>query len=463
MKTKNIFRCRECGFASSKWLGRCSECGKWNSFDEELLAQKTQPVRRALTDFSTEVSELDKVSSDSFARTPTGIGEFDRILGGGVVDGSLILLGGPPGIGKSTLMLEVSAALASAENPVLYVSGEESPGQIKNRAERLGAVKSGIYVLCETNLENILETIERVSPRHVVLDSIQTVYRPDLTGAPGTVSQVRECAAEMLKLAKSRRISVFILGHVTKEGDLAGPRVLEHIVDTVLYFESEKQQIYRILRVNKNRFGPAAEIGVFEMKATGLEGVSNPSALFLRERGSTPASGSVVTVSVEGTRPILVEIQSLVTKANYGVPRRQANGIDYNRMVMLIAVLERRCGFHLEFQDVYINVAGGLKLRDTAEDLAAAVSIASASSDFVVSEHTIAVGEVGLSGELRAVSRLGDRLKEAEAMGFEEAVVPKSGLSRASLPKKIKIRPAETLSEAVGILRGNSSAAGRKE
>ncbi|PKN00685.1 MAG: DNA repair protein RadA [Elusimicrobia bacterium HGW-Elusimicrobia-1] len=453
MKTKNIFRCRECGFSSAKWLGRCPECGKWNSFDEELLSQKTQPVRRTLTDFSSEVSPIDKISAGSFARTPTGIGEVDRILGGGVVDGSMVLLGGPPGIGKSTLMLEISAALAAVSGPVLYVSGEESPGQIKNRADRVSASRDGIFVLCETNLENIVEAIGRLSPRHVVIDSIQTVYRPDLAGAPGTVSQVRECAAEMLKIAKSRGISVFLLGHVTKEGDLAGPRVLEHIVDTVLYFESEKQQIYRILRVNKNRFGPAAEIGVFEMKETGLEGVSNPSALFLRERGDAAASGSVVTVSIEGSRPILVEIQSLVTKANYGVPRRQANGIDYNRMVMLIAVLERRCGFHLEFQDVYLNVAGGLKLKSTAEDLAAAVSVASASSDFTVPVSVVAVGEVGLSGEIRAVSRLGDRLKEAEAMGFHEAVVPKSGLSRATLPKKIKIHPASTLAEAVEILR----------
>ncbi len=453
MKAKTIFRCQECGFSSGKWLGKCPDCGTWNTFSEEKQIEKSDKARRTLTDFTGDASPLDEISSENFSRTATEISEFDRILGGGVVAGSLVLLGGPPGIGKSTIMLQVSKALASNGKSLLYISGEESMGQIKNRADRLNIKSKNLYLLSETNLENIIEAINKIKPGYVVLDSIQTTYRSDIAGAPGTVSQVRECSAELLKLAKSRGVSVFILGHVTKEGDLAGPRVLEHIVDTVLYFESEKQQVYRILRVNKNRFGPTSEIGVFEMKSDGLKEVKNPSSLFLSEQMSGIA-GSAISPTIEGTRPILVEIQSLVTKANFGVPRRQANGIDYNRMVLLIAVLERRLGFHLEFQDVYVNVVGGIKIKETAVDLATAAAVAGAYSNFVIPEKLIIIGEVGLSGEIRAVGQIDERLKESENLGFKKAVIPKNNTKALNYKGKMEILPVISLQEAVGILKG---------
>lgn len=452
MKQKVIFRCQECGFSSGKWLGKCPDCGKWNTFSEEKQIEKSDKARRTLTDFSGKVMPLNDVSSENFTRIPTKISEFDRILGGGVVDGSLILLGGPPGIGKSTLMLQVSQALSSDSRSLLYISGEESAGQIKNRADRLNIKSKNLYLISETNLENIIETINKIDPKYVVLDSIQTIYRSDISGAPGTVSQVRECSAEFLKLAKSRGISVFLLGHVTKEGDLAGPRVLEHIVDTVLYFESEKQQIYRILRVNKNRFGPTSEIGVFEMKSDGLSEVKNPSSLFLGEHAQNVA-GTAIAPTIEGTRPILVEIQSLVTKANFGIPRRQASGIDYNRMLLLIAVLERRAGLRLEMQDVYVNVVGGIKIKETAVDLASAVAIAGSYANFVVPEKTVIIGEVGLSGEIRAVSQIEERLKESENLGFRKAIVPKNNIKGLNYKGSVEVLPVSFLSDAINIIK----------
>jgi len=469
MKNKTIYRCRECGFSSPKWLGRCPECGAWNTMDEELLAtsknlssifsSSSSRSRRTLTDFSSRVSLIKDISEGDFKRTATGISEFDRILGGGVVDGSVVLLGGPPGIGKSTLMLQAASELFSkSKNNVLYISGEESAAQIKNRAQRIldkDALSDGIYVLCETNLENIIENIKNTAPKYVVIDSIQTIYREDLSGAPGTVSQVRECAAEILKVAKAGSLSIFILGHVTKEGDLAGPRVLEHIVDTVLYFEAEKQQIYRILRAAKNRFGPTSEIGVFEMTSSGLKEVKNPSSLFLSEHvlteGKGDIPGSVTTATVEGTRPILVEIQALTSRASgFGAPRRQTNGFDYNRAALLIAVLESRCGLHLETQDIYLNVAGGLRIKETAIDLAAALALAGSFMGFCVPYHTIVIGEVGLAGEVRAVGNLDERLKEAEAMGFREAIIPRNNTLRGFKYKnKIQIKPVSTLKETI--------------
>ncbi len=451
---------------SPKWLGRCPDCGAWNTLHEE---EKEIPTlergvvrRRTLTDFSSqEAALLAEVNEGSFNRVPTGITEFDRILGGGVVDGSMILLGGPPGIGKSTLMLQVSSALLLERqgSKVLYVSGEESSSQVKNRAQRLGIdgkAADGFYVLCETNLENILESIKKISPDYLVIDSIQTVYRDDLSGAPGTVSQVRDCAAEFLKLAKATSMSIFLLGHVTKEGDLAGPRVLEHIVDTVLYFETEKDEIYRVLRAAKNRFGPTSEIGVFEMTSQGLEEVKNPSSIFLSEQSSLPqdVSGSVITATVEGSRPILIEIQSLVSRGSgFGAPRRQTNGFDYNRAALLIAVLESRCGLHLETQDIYLNVAGGLKIRETAIDLAAALAIAGAFMDFSVARDVIVVGEVGLAGEVRAVSRIEERLKGAESMGFQKAIIPRNNMKGLKYKGKIQLHTVSLVKEAIEIVK----------
>lgn len=451
MKVKSVFRCQKCGYSSAKWLGKCPECGEWNTFVEEQEKAKTEPARRQLTPFSSEVVELSRVTHRESIRQITGISEFDRILGGGIVDGSLILLGGPPGIGKSTLMLQTSYALALREKKILYISGEESLEQTALRAKRLKLNSNGIYLVAENNLENILEAVNKTAPDYVIVDSIQTVFHPELSGAPGTVGQVRECAAEFLRLAKSGKRTVFLLGHVTKEGDIAGPRVLEHIVDTVLYFESEKQQIFRILRAYKNRFGPTSEIGIFEMTTEGLIEVKNPSAIFLAER-TTNIAGSAVTVTMEGTRPFLVEVQALVAPTNFGVPRRQVNGFDYNRAVLLIAVLERRVGLPLGSVDIFINIAGGMKIKETAIDLATAVAVASAQSNFVVPEEAIFIGEVGLAGEVRSVVQLSERLSEAEKLGFKTAIIPGKNLIR-KYSGKLKIIPVETVSQAISVVK----------
>ncbi|MBQ3943770.1 MAG: DNA repair protein RadA, partial [Elusimicrobia bacterium] len=373
-----------------------------------------------LTGFSSGTFPLSDVTVKSFERIKTGIKEFDHMIGGGIVPGSLTLLGGAPGIGKSTLMLQVSGAL-SKTGTVLYISGEESLSQVKSRAERLNISKDNIFLASETNLENIVSAVNKIQPKFLVIDSIQTTYHPEFTSAPGSVGQVRECSAELLRIAKSHHITVFILGHVTKDGDLAGPRILEHIVDTVLYFENEKQQIYRILRAYKNRFGPTSEIGIFEMKADGLREVENPSLIFLSENSNTVA-GNVVTSSIEGTRPLLIEIQSLVARTNFGLPRRMVSGYDLNRVIIIIAVLEKRIGIPLDNQDVFINVVGGIKIKETASDLAIACAIASANNGVVCPDKTVIFGEVGLAGEVRAVSQIRERLTEAEKLGFKKAI-----------------------------------------
>ncbi|MFH1367578.1 MAG: DNA repair protein RadA [Elusimicrobiota bacterium] len=455
-KVKTVFRCQDCGYASAKWLGRCPDCGKWNSLVEEkenVIPDSARRIRQ-LTDFSSEVVPLKDVSVEDFERMTTGIHEFDRILGGGVVPASVILLGGPPGIGKSTLMLQVSSALSNrkSRNMVLYVSGEESLSQAKSRADRIGIKSQSLYLLSETNLENILEAVNKVKPDVVVVDSIQTTFRSDLAGAPGSVGQVRECAAEFLRLAKSKGISVFLLGHVTKEGDLAGPRVLEHIVDTVLYFETERQQVYRVLRAYKNRFGPTSEIGIFEMKSDGLAEVSNPSMLFLGER-SINVPGNVIVATIEGTRPLLLEVQSLVTRVNFGMPRRMVTGYDTNKVVLMIAVLEKRIGLHLESQDVFVNVVGGVRIKETGADLGIACAIASAFSDFVCPPKVIILGEVGLAGEVRSINQLSERLIEAEKLGFEKAIVPKSNLKNFHYKGKIEIIGVESVQQAIELLK----------
>jgi DNA repair protein RadA/Sms len=453
-KIKTIFRCQECGYSSVKWLGRCPDCGKWNTFveEKELSASKSGfSSSRLLTDFSSEILPINKVSISEFQRIDTGIGEFDRILGGGVVPGSLVLLGGPPGIGKSTLMLQVSESL-SKKDTVLYVSGEESLSQIKIRAERLTLHAENLFLVSETNLEKIIEAISKVKPKIVVIDSIQTMYRQDIPSAPGSVGQVRECSAELLRIAKSENITVFLLGHVTKEGNIAGPRVLEHIVDTVLYFEAERQQIYRILRAYKNRFGPTSEIGIFEMKGEGLKEVNNPSMIFLDER-ETDTPGNIIISTIEGTRPLLLEVQALVTRTNFGFPKRMVTGYDLNKITLLIAVLEKRLGLKLESQDVFVNIVGGMKIKETAVDLGIACAISSAHENYLSPEKVVVIGEVGLGGEVRSVSQIAERLNEAEKLGFEKAIVPKGNLKNLQFNGKLKIVGVDNLYSAIKELK----------
>jgi len=454
-KVKTTYLCQQCGYESAQWLGKCPGCGAWNSFVEEKFtaqAKGAAPARQ-LTGFSSEVLKLKDIPTDDFSRYSTGIKEFDNMIGGGVVPGSLVLLGGAPGIGKSTLMLHISDALSS-KGTVLYISGEESLAQVKSRAERLKVKKDNIFLASETNLQNIVDAVNKIEPKFLVVDSIQTTYHPELSSAPGTVGQVRETAAELLRVAKSKNITVFLLGHVTKEGDLAGPRVLEHIVDTVLYFENERQHTYRILRSYKNRFGPTSEIGIFEMGQTGLSEVSNPSLIFLGER-TAGAPGNIVTVSVEGTRPLLLEVQALAARTNFQIPRRMVSGYDANRVTILIAVLENRLNLPLEMQDVFVNIAGGVKIKETSADLAVACAIVSANSGFVCPKDLVAFGEVGLAGEVRSVALCAERLAEAEKLGFKKAIVPKGNLKNLQYKGKIEIFGAESLDAAIKFLRNN--------
>jgi DNA repair protein RadA/Sms len=451
-KTKTSFRCQECGYSSARWLGRCPECDHWNSFvEEEENVAPASKQHRSITSFSSEIVCLDDIRVAPLVRSATGLAEFDRVLGGGVVPGSLVLLGGPPGIGKSTLMLQaISGLLKTSQVRGLYISGEESLQQVKDRAHRLGLKAPQLSLVSETELSKIIDAVDKVSPSFCVIDSIQTIYRDDMASAPGSVGQVRECAAELLRLAKSRGITVFVLGHVTKEGDLAGPRVLEHMVDTVLYFESEREQIFRLLRSHKNRFGPTHEVGVFRMTGEGLTGVKSPSEIFLQER--TRAPGSVVVASLEGTRPIMLEVQALVARTHFGFPKRMVTGFDANRALLLIAVLEKRLGLHLENEDVFINLVGGLKIKEPAIDLGVALAIASAHRNQALASDTLWIGEVGLGGEIRSVSGLGMRLAEAAQLGFKCAIVPQTNLREAQQELhslKLDIQGIRWLSEAL--------------
>ncbi|MDR3071288.1 MAG: DNA repair protein RadA [Endomicrobium sp.] len=452
-KQKTKFLCQQCGYESAKWLGRCSSCGTWNSFSEEKFSTplKLRSPSRQLTGFSSQVLRLNEISVKDFVSYKTKIKEFDTMIGGGVVPGSLILLGGAPGIGKSTLILHISDAL-SEQGTVLYISGEESLSQVKARAERLNIKKDNIFLASETNLQNIIDAVDKIDPKILVIDSIQTTYHPELTSAPGTVAQVRETAAEFLRIAKSKNITVFLLGHITKEGDLAGPRVLEHIVDTVLYFENERQHAYRILRAYKNRFGPTSEIGIFEMNSSGLSEVSNPSLIFLGER-AVNAAGNIVTVSMEGTRPLLLEVQALSTRTAFGIPRRMVSGYDINRIIILIAVLEKRLNLSLGMQDIFVNIAGGVKVKETSIDLAAACAIVSANLGFLCPKDIVIFGEVGLAGEVRSVALVAERLTEAEKLGFRKAIIPKSNLKKLSYKGKIDVFATETLDTAIKFLR----------
>jgi len=420
-KVKTFYQCQSCGYTSPKWLGKCPDCGTWNSLVEER--KETSPSRSSLGHFrKSEPQLLSSIKAGYEQRTSTGIKELDRVLGGGVVTGSVVLVGGDPGIGKSTLLLQALSGL-SRYGQVLYVSGEESPEQIKIRAERLSINSNDIILLSETSLIGIVDTALKLVPKAIVVDSIQTVYTEDILSAPGSVSQVRECAAKLMIFAKKSDIPVFLVGHVTKEGAIAGPRVLEHIVDTVLYFEGDRGHSYRILRTVKNRFGSTNEIGVFEMSDAGLREIENPSELFLLERPLN-VSGSVVVAALEGTRPLMVELQSLVSQTNFGMPRRTTIGVDFNRVNLLVAVLEKRAGLHLGGMDIFVNVVGGLRIIEPAVDLGIISTIASSFKDIPIDPKTFVFGEVGLSGEIRAIAQAEVRIKEASKIGFKKAVMP---------------------------------------
>jgi DNA repair protein RadA/Sms len=428
-------------------MGQCPSCHEWNTFVEEKVPERKAGSARRNTSGNRPV-KLNEVSLESAARTTTGIKELDRVLGGGIVQGSLMLIGGDPGIGKSTLLLQVCRNLAANHKTVLYVSGEESVQQIRMRAERIGEISDSMLLLAETDLGAIRENIEEIRPDICVIDSIQTMFSGDVASAPGSVSQVREATGILLMIAKSLNISIFIVGHVTKDGAVAGPRVLEHMVDTVLYFEGDRSASYRILRAAKNRFGSTNEIGVFEMRDTGLAEVPNPSEYMLSGKPEG-ASGSVVSCSLEGTRPLLIEVQALVCRTNFGLPRRTAAGTDYNRVNLLMAVLERRCGLGLGNCDAYINIAGGIRMNEPAVDLAIVLAIASSYKDVTIGDKVIAFGEVGLSGEVRAVSRAELRVREAGKLGFDTAIVPSANMRQLKQIEGIRLVPVASVREAI--------------
>ncbi|MDR2709606.1 MAG: DNA repair protein RadA [Elusimicrobiota bacterium] len=450
-KAKPIFFCSSCGYESAQWLGKCPACGQWNSFVEHIPADKNVVNKTHLTNFSSEVIKLQDAPTDKWQRYETGIKEFDIIVGGGVASGSIVLLGGSPGIGKSTLMLQVCDKFAQNEN-VLYVSGEESVYQVKARAMRLGINSAKLFLMSETNLENILDAAEKTNPKFIVIDSIQTVYSAQISGAPASILQIKEVTARLLEIAKTKNIVIFLLGHVTKDGDLAGPRVLEHIVDTVLYFENEKQHIFRILRSHKNRFGPTNEIGIFEMTQKGLMEVLNPSEIFLSSR-QLNAPGNIITASIEGTRPLLLEVQALCVHTSYAIARRTVSGYDANRVAILIAVLEKLLNLPLEMQDIFANIAGGVRVRETAADLAFACALVSANAGFICPKDLVVFGEVGLLGEIRSVSFAKERLLEAQKLGFKKAIIPAANMKNLHGKMNIEICPVQTIDEAIKFLK----------
>ncbi|MCT2536630.1 DNA repair protein RadA [Aquibacillus koreensis] len=449
-KKKTVFVCQECGYESPKWMGKCPGCSKWNTMVEEMVAsqQSSRHIMGTAQSFQSKPESITSIQSKEEPRITTNMTEFNRVLGGGIVAGSLVLIGGDPGIGKSTLLLQVSNQLASKKLKVLYISGEESTRQTKLRADRLGVTADSLFVLAETNLLEISNQIEKIEPDFIVIDSIQTIFREEVTSAPGSVSQVRECTSELMRIAKGKNIPIFIVGHVTKEGSIAGPRLLEHMVDAVLYFEGERHHTFRILRGVKNRFGSTNEMGIFEMKEEGLREVMNPSEIFLEER-SQGAAGSTVVASMEGSRPVLVEIQSLISPTSYGNPRRMATGIDHNRVPLLMAVLEKRVGLLLQNQDAYVKVAGGVKLDEPAIDLAIAISIASSFKDEPSNPDDVLIGEVGLTGEIRRVSRIEQRVQEAAKLGFKRAIIPQRNIEGWKVPEGIEVVGVNTVHDAL--------------
>jgi DNA repair protein RadA/Sms len=451
-QSSTIFLCQSCGYESRKWLGKCPECGEWNSLVEErLVTTKKGAGRGGLRLREAKAIAYDEIESQNDSRLSSGVTEFDRVLGGGIVPGTLVLLGGDPGIGKSTLLLQVAERLSASGSTVLYISGEESERQIKLRGERLGVRAANLLLLPETNLENIQREIERLKPAAVIVDSIQKTFSSEIESAPGSISQIREVAAQFLLLAKTRGVPVFLIGHVTKEGSIAGPRALEHIVDTVLYFEGERHHNHRIVRATKNRFGAANEVGVFEMTNVGLKPVANPSQMFLAERPAD-AAGSVVTACMEGTRPMLVEIQALVSTSKYGTGKRMTQGVDQNRVALMIAMLEKRAGMQLLGDDVFVNLAGGLEVDEPAVDLGLVTAIASSFRNQPIEAHTAVFGEVGLTGEVRGATQASVRAREAQALGFNRIVMPASNTKGLEKLLGLRVVGVRSVDEALAEL-----------
>ena len=452
-KTITKYICQNCGYSSVRWLGKCPECSNWNTFVEEIVFSDKRKTNKGKNDAALlQLSNLAKVSDIDVRedkRITTSIGELDRVLGGGIVAGSVILVGGDPGIGKSTLMMQLSDKIKNST--ILYVSGEESQKQIKLRCERLGFEHDDFYILSETSLEIIAAVIDKLEPDVVIVDSIQTIYRGELESSPGSVSQLRESTAAIIQIAKAKNISFFLIGHITKEGVIAGPKVLEHMVDTVLQFEGERTHAYRILRAIKNRFGSTNEIGIFEMTGAGLIEVKNPSEVFLSQRNSG-ISGSTVSASIEGTRPILIEVQALVSSSGYSVPQRTATGFDYKRLAILLAVLEKKIGLHLSKFDVFVNIAGGIKIDEPSIDLAAAMSICSSFKDTSMEPELIVLGEVGLSGEIRTISFIDRRIQEAVKLGFKKIVLPKGNMKNLKANGILELIPVESIQDAVRLV-----------
>ena len=446
MKAKTIFVCNECGYESAKWMGKCPACNSWNTFFEEKLSTKVESGKREKK-IQEAPKPLNSFVGQDAQRTSTGYAELDRVLGGGLVKGSLVLVGGEPGIGKSTLILQLCDKV-KGEGKVLYVSGEESAEQIKLRADRLNIKNDDILFLGETDIDIIDQNIEELNPKLVIIDSMQTMYSEDISSAPGRVSQVREITSRIMKICKSRKITTIIIGHVTKDGNIAGPRVLEHMVDTVLYIEGERYFSYRMIRGVKNRFGSTNEVGMFEMQEKGMVEITNPSSILISEREDNP-SGSVVVATVEGTRPLLVELQALVTQSVFGLPRRTANGIDYNRLTLLVAVMEKKAGFMLGNQDVYLNVVGGLKVNEPALDLGIILATASSFKNVSIPKGVIALGEVGLTGEVRTINMMEKRLKEAERLGFKKCIIPENNKKLLKESYKLDIIGVKNINEAM--------------
>ncbi|MEW5977124.1 MAG: DNA repair protein RadA [Acidobacteriota bacterium] len=448
-KAKPVFICQVCGHAAPKWMGKCPACGEWNSLVEEMVSDSGREGR--LASASRGPIRFDEIACQDYERWPSGLEEFDRVLGGGIVPGSLVLIGGDPGIGKSTLLLQIAALIQRSRGVVLYVSGEESERQIKMRGDRLGIQCQELYLLAETCLERIFEHIARLTPQAIILDSVQTAYSEKLSSAPGSIGQVRETANQFLALSKTQSIPVFLIGHITKDGTLAGPKALEHVVDAVLYFEGERYQSHRIIRTVKNRFGAANELGVFEMSSEGLVPVENPSQLFLAQR-PVGAAGSVVICCVEGSRPILVELQALVSSSNYASARRMAAGVDPNRVSLMLAMLEKRLGMQLVGSDVYVNVAGGLQVDEPATDLGVVTAVVSSYRNRPLDPDTVVLGEVGLAGEVRSIHHASLRLRECAKLGFRKCVMPRSSLPEARDDLDLEVLPVDSVQESFEIL-----------
>lgn len=452
-KIKTKYVCQECGYENAKWLGKCPECQKWNTFEEEIQDKKEKKEIFILDKSSSYPLKINLIKSEEQERFSTDIIELDRVLGGGLVNGSLVLVGGDPGIGKSTLLIQVSSNVSNKGRTVLYISGEESAYQIKMRAKRLGINSENLYIFAENNLSIIEKHLENLNPQLIILDSIQTVYSPDITSAPGSVSQIKEGTSRFMKISKKMGITTFIVGHVTKEGSLAGPKLLEHMVDTVLYFEGERYNTYRMIRAVKNRFGSTNELGVFEMNEGGLCELENPSKILIAEKPKG-VSGSVIISTVEGTRPMLLELQALVAPTNFGIAKRTATGVDYNRVGLLMAVLEKRVGMQIQNQDVYINVVGGIKISEPSIDLGILIAIASSFRNIEVDEKTVVIGEVGLTGEVRSVSFIDKRVAECRKLGFTKLIIPKSNYDMVKDIKDIKIYPVQNVRDAINVVLG---------